>query len=101
VSQELAQRARLSLIALSVLASAAVSSAPARAVPIARGLPALATALEEGSVFAPKPMTLVGQDSKCDSGGNDSLALFPLRLIGLTAALVAPAQVGGVDVAAH
>ena len=101
MSQELAQRARLSVIALSVLASVAASNTPARAVPIARGLSALAMVLEEGSVLAPKPMTLAGQNSKCDSESNDSFALLPLRLIGLTALLDASTQVGGVDVAAH
>ena len=101
MSQELAQRARLSLIALSVLALVAASSTPAGAVPIARGLSALAMVLEEGSVLAPKPITLTGQDSKCDSERNDSTALLPLRLIGRTASLDAPTQVGGIDVAAH
>jgi hypothetical protein len=101
VSQELAQRARLSLIALLAFASVAALSTPAGAVPIARGLPALAAVLEEGSVLAPKPIALAGQDSNCDSGSGDSVALLPLRLIGLNASLDAPAQVGGVDVAAH
>ena len=62
MSQELAQRARLSLIALFAFVSVAASSSPAGAVPIARGLSALATVLEEGSVLAPKPITLTGQD---------------------------------------
>ena len=100
MSQKLAQRAGLSLIALFAFASVAASSTPAGAVPIARGLRALAAVLEEGSL-APKPIILVEQDSKCDSGSSHSIALLPLRLIGLNVSLDASTQVGGLGVAAH
>ena len=101
MSQELAQRARQSLIALVAFASVVALSTPAGAVPIARGLPALAAVLEEGSVLAPKPIGLVEQFSRCDGESKDSVALLPLRLIGLNASLDASTQAGGVDVAAH
>ena len=99
MSQELARRA--GLIALVAFASVVALSTPAGAVPIARGLPALAAVLEEGAVLAPKQIALVEQFSMCDVKSGDSIALLPLRLFGLNASLDVPTQVGGIDVAAH
>lgn len=62
-----ARTARCLLAALLVCVATAISVVPVKAVPIARGLPALARMLEEVPPQNAEPIFIAQSDSKCGS----------------------------------
>ena len=101
--QELAKRARCLFIALLVCVSALVLSVPVGAVPLARGLPTLATVLHEASPQNVGPISFLEWVSKDDSS-NDAFQLITLNPFGVVdpdGFWAVTTEVGGVNVSAH
>lgn len=72
-----ARTARCLLAALLVCVATAISVVPVKAVPIARGLPALARMLEEAPPQNAEPIFIAQSDSKC---GSATISINPLKL---------------------
>ena len=98
--QELAEGARRLIIALFVCLSAAISSAPAGAVPIARGLPTLATVVDEALPQKVGPISFLEWVSKDDSA-NNAFHLITLSPFGVVDPDGFWAVAGGVNVSTH
>jgi hypothetical protein len=93
VVKVLVRTARFLIAALLVGVSTAISVVPAKAVPIARGLPAIAVMLEETSPQKAEPIFFAQSPSSCGSPTESMTALkLTLLTIGSGAALELPNQ---------
>ena len=76
-----ARTARFLIAALLACVSTAISVVPVKAVPIARGLPAIAVMLEEASPQKAEPIFFAQSLSSC---GSPTASMTPLKLTLLT-----------------
>ena len=72
-----ARTARFLIAALLACFATAISVVPVKAVPIARGLPAIAMMLEEASPQKAEPIFIAQSHSKC---GSPTASINPLKL---------------------
>lgn len=101
--QELAERARCLFIALAVCLSTIASSVPVEAVPIARGLPTLATFLQETSPQNAEPISFLEWVSKSDTPNANPhlITLSPFGFVHPDGVLAVATEAGGVNVSTH
>ena len=81
MAEVFARTARFLIAALLVCVSTAISAVPVKAVPIARGLPAIAVMLEETSPQKAEPISFAQSGFKC---GSLTTSINPLKLTLLT-----------------
>jgi hypothetical protein len=101
VFQELAETARCLIVALFVCLSAVISSAPVGAVPIARGLPTLATVIDETSPQHVGPISFVEWVSKDDSANKAFQVINPFGVVDPDGFWAVAIEVGAVNVSPH
>jgi hypothetical protein len=96
VIEVFARTARFLIAALLACVATATSVVPVKAVPIARGLPALGMMLEKASPQNAEPIFIAQSDSKCDSP-TTSINPFKLTLLAIGADDTFDLRAGGAN----